>query len=320
MADVPFNRDVYDLCYQRSRRRFVGLLDDAEEQQRGKARLEKINNLRRLLDHLSRDLRRVLERRDALIFCLHFLNCVYDPSSNELRTPISSPSDNKALPRKRPDSSDEEVVLRARLESATSFQFANKIMIGSLKQLGDVVRLQQVENARYPEEPRLFFRAHGPESYTFYDSDVGFCCPRWLRERDFDKPSEQDFWHHVNGKCEQFESPYISMSESPWRILNYVRAINSAEVFIIDARLLSATRIQNEPTTTIANRHGFQYRGNSSNRANYITDTHWVARFWIPADCIIRKMSFLRFQKVCKAKGILKGTYQPNAYAAQSAG
>lgn len=101
------------------------------------------------------------------------------------------------------------------------------------------------------------------------------------------------------------------MTSSPTRALNLVPngETKSANVFVIDAELLWMTSIQVERTTEVANRHGIIYKGPGLyGRAHYITDTHWVAQYWIPVDCIVRRMTFDRFQETCNKNGIFRDT------------
>lgn len=102
------------------------------------------------------------------------------------------------------------------------------------------------------------------------------------------------------------KTPYISMTESPWRVLRFAQYMPSAEVFLIDFDRLRATQIRIESTTQIANQLDVQYKGPGDNRINFITGSHWVAQHWIPADCIIKKIPLCQFEKVCHDKGIYR--------------
>ena len=61
-----------------------------------------------------------------------------------------------------------------------------------------------------------------------------------------------------------------------------------------------------EPTTHLADRWGIKYKGQG--RLHYVTGSHWLARFWIPAECIIRKVSFPDFKVACLTAGIVSGS------------
>lgn len=310
MGEPDLPRDVYDLYYQRSSDKFWRDLGWTE-QQVADSRTRRIE-----LDHLSNELRPILEKRDALILCLHFLTCTiqkYIPFSFET---ISYFPCTRMLTPSRQDGDNEVEELRTRLDAARRDRLLEVLLVRSLAHVSELARDSHISLSAYTG-PQLLYRVHQTHSHTFYDKDVGFCCPRWLRYRDFDKPTGQDFYHHANGHQESqeaqgtFETPYISMTSSPRRALNLVQddEMHSADIFIIDAQKLRDMSIRFEPTTAIADRDGIPYTGaGSSRRAHYITKTHWVARYWIPADCIVKRIPFLHFQRVCNSNLIFRGT------------
>lgn len=313
---MTFPRDIYDLYYQRSDLKLVGFEDGTGTDWTKQLQVMDVRKSRQHLNHLSKKVRSILEKRDALIFCQHFLTCALAAWPNGLTSPTSLPS-TTALPVARPDTDDEATELRRRLSSAERDQFLEHVMVQSLKQLGDAVRLRcrKEWDISWFEGPPLLYRVHRPGSHTFYDQDVGFCCPRWLRERNFDVPSVRDFCHHADGDrvssktLRAFETPYISMTASPFRVLRLMQheETSSADVFVIDAERLWATNVHFEQTTAMADRYGVAWtRG--YDRAHYITPTHWVAQYWIPADCIVRKVPFHQFQELCHSKEIFRGT------------
>lgn len=300
MAAYHFPRDIYDLYYGRSKQQQYVRFPD------GQARNKR-------LDDLSRLIRQILEKRDALVFCQNFLTCVLE-SRPHLLTGIDNSVWADALPPSRPDTDTEEEELRARLHSLARDGLLQSMQIQTLKQLGETVRQRRWEDASWYEGPHLLYRVHHPESYTFYHQDVGFCCPKWLVDRNFDKPSEEDFRRHVNGDIISskggFETPYISMTGSPSRALNLVPydQMSSSDVFVIYAERLWATSIPFERTTSIADRYGIKYRGPRGIRmAEYVTKTHWVAQYWIPDDCIVVRVPFGQFEAICRSRGIFRG-------------
>lgn len=308
MTEATFPRDFYDLCYHRSDLKYVGFGDGTD---RTKQQVADVQKSREHLDHLSKEIRRILEKRDALISCQHFLACALSGRMGDFTRRIGLPTAT-ALPR-RSDTKDEAIELQSRLDSTKRENFSENVLIQSLAQLGHAVRLRFREK-RDPlcsESPDLLYRVHYLDSHTFYDKDVGFCCPRWLRQRIFSEPSTEDFRNHCDGKEQSFQSPYISMTESPCRVLCLGQGKGYAEVFLIDFERLRATKIKAESTTYIAKRLNIQYKGSGDNRVHFITDSHWVAQYWIPADCILKKVSFCQFQKICNNKRICSGMETP---------
>jgi hypothetical protein len=197
-----------------------------------------------------------------------------------------------ALP--RPDAEDEEEVIRRRLAAAQE-DFKDKIMAQSLKCVGKLVAQSQ-GYASWHDEPRVFYRVTHERSHTFFDKDIGFCCYRWVRQRNFTPPSCQDFKDHMEGK--DFNSPYISLTESPCHALRYGNGNNGTAVYVIDAVRLRATKIHTEQSTVLATEFGVP-SARQQGATPYITKTQWLAEFWVPAECIVKELSMDRFKEIC---------------------
>lgn len=193
MCEPNLRRDVYDLCYSRLRVidrtwRHIGWTEQQVADSRSR---------RRALDLLSMELLVILERRDALVFCQHFLTCFIEawpmsdsPNINNLPS-ATAPSPS------RPDTEDEVTELRARLSAAKRDIFLEYVLAQNVKQLCKDIRIRNMSSFLY-KGPRFLYRVYRLKSHTFYSENVGFCCPRWLRQRRFDEPSIQDFYHHAN--------------------------------------------------------------------------------------------------------------------------
>lgn len=304
-----------------SRRDFEALFDGHDREVPEVAYLwNKVQHLLRL----HRALQRIAAKREILRLCVNVLIRVLQTSSLPPLTGLALDglAEVTALPWNwlPPDDDDDDDTdddlqeLPALFSSAMRLETVDHTKIQPLRFLVDLVRRFGRKDGGHFEGPRLLYRVHRPNSHTLYHEDAGFCCARWDRGRGvLCEPSEWDFFHHASGhrltSNGVFKSPYISMTSSPTRALNLVPddEVHSAEVFLIDSKLLWETSIQVERTTDIANRHGIPYRGLDS-RAHYITDTHWVALHWIPADCIVKRMRFDQFREVCSTNAIFRGT------------
>lgn len=309
MAESTFSYVAYDL----NDRREFDAFGENDDWAKLNLKVAETLNRHRLFDRLGKEVDRIVQKQNAITSCLDFLICNIKTLLWQdwlaYRDRLTT-----ALPQRRPDIIDEVQKFLAHNYSDRRNQCLFRAQILDLNQLRHIVRSRRWEGASWFEGPHLLYRVHGPNSHTFYDEDVGLCCPRWLREPGFDEPSKQAFYHHVNGDRAlidgAFETPYISMTGSPLRALNFVRPeeMSSSDILVIYSERLWATNIRFERTTTIADRYGIKYRGPTANRAHYITKTHWVAEYWIPADCIIMRMPFRQFQAVCSSKGIFRGT------------
>ncbi|KAI0530404.1 hypothetical protein GGR58DRAFT_508461 [Xylaria digitata] len=296
MADDKFERDIYDLNYERNSLPVPYSDQDGEMVSTPETEaVRKVNRRRARFNKTSKDLRHELERKDAFFLYLHFLMCSLDPALDKAN--IAMP---RTLALARPDTENEEEIIRARLAAARD-DFMDGIRAASLKFIGKLVAQIQGYIPRH-EEPRLFYRVSHAGSYTFFDNDVGFCCARWLQERDFGDPSRQDFIDHMEEKKRPFASPYISLTESPYRALRFGRGKIPTEVFIIDAVRLRAKKVHTERTTILASRYEIPYKG--PDRTPYITESHWLAQFWVPADCIVKRVPFYQFKEVCEENEI----------------
>ncbi|ROW00035.1 hypothetical protein VPNG_08349 [Cytospora leucostoma] len=278
MDDRPLRRDIYDLNYERSIREKLLFGDSSDElteeardqkekalgmepepgkrelsgsndEQRGQPQNKKgisdadftaMNKRSRSLNHLSKELRRLLEKKDAIVICLFTLSRSLEPAPDRETNTILPPG---RLYPNRPDGIWEEENLRARLKAAQE-DLAVKLMAESLRGIGRFVSQSQ-SHEPWQEGPseNLFYRVTRVQSHTFYADDIGFCCGRWLRKWDFREPSEQDLIEHVGGI--NFESPYISLTESPYRALRLVpngfERYKGFKVMIIDATILRAS-------------------------------------------------------------------------------
>lgn len=310
---------MFDLCYrlERNSQHHAGF---GKETDWTKEQVADLQSRDQELDEMRKVIRYMIDKRDALKFCQRFLTCVLKTRPNRLTTVLDNLPDVAFLPQSRTDRDREHEAkgLPARLLAEARDRLLIHIQVRMLKELSDDVRMIQQAGAFRYEGPRLLYRVHRPGSHTFFDEDVGFCCPRWIRERNFMKPSKQDFYRHVNGEQASsegtFETPYISMTGSPLRVLKLVQPdeMLSSHVSVISGEHLWAMNIHFERTTAIADQNDIIYTGpRGYDRAHYITETHWVARYWIPADCIMMRMPFLQFKEVCKRKRISGGTACP---------
>lgn len=304
-------RDCYDLCYNRPRR---SKWANEEEIEGKKAKREQVDERRRRLNSISEDLRNVLQMKDALISGVNF-------ATQNLQEPRDSTTElQKRLPcPRRSDIDFEEEVINARLASALRDPSIN-ILINSLERINQDILRSSVDSTRTPQkptvqEPTVFYRFSNESSQTFYDVHLGLFSQRGLLDHDFSEPLEYEFRAHVDGD-RSLKSPYISLTTDPGRAMKIGRhKVTHAprglhhEVYQIDAAKLRRVKIDTESTTDPATRWRIVYTG-QGNRLHYVTDSHWLAWFWIPTECIIGKLPFSEFGKLCEKHGIINSMYQ----------
>jgi hypothetical protein len=261
-------------------------------------RQEDLNERRYRLNRISKDLCKVLQRNHALISCISFATHLLPPAAESIAPPEIA---KRSLAPGRPDTDFEEEVTRARLATAHD-DFSTRILIDSLKRVNQVILQIIVNSSTTSQEPTVFYRVTHASSHTFYDADLGFCCAKWLQDHGFHEPSKDEFCAHV-GEGKEFESPYISLTDDPGRAFKFGQYLSDQHIFVIDATKLQQMNIHIEPTTVLAERWRIKYKG--SDRLHYVTGSHWLARFWIPAECIVQKVSFLDFKEACITSGIV---------------
>lgn len=94
------------------------------------------------LNTLSKTMRNSLRKKDAFTISFKFLNCAIETPMHESVYAAMHSTAAKALP-SRPDSDQEEELLKARLKWSKTDPIADKVLGHSLQLLGDLVRLKQ---------------------------------------------------------------------------------------------------------------------------------------------------------------------------------
>lgn len=319
-------RDCYDLCTRPIIK--VRRVRVEESQDEMEARTKE-NERSRSLAEISNTLREVLNKNDILVSGINLgthrlLQAADDTASLALRTrPLASGPG-------RPNTDFDEAVIRSRLVSAT---YLAEVLVDSLKQINEAILQSSINSARPSqkptvEEPTVFYRVCLKNSYTSHNVDLGFWSARGLPDHDFHKPSDYEFQTHTGGhhhladpddKCGgiTFNSPYISLTTDPGRAFNIGQRNKRNrlgglhhEVYHIDAAKLRKMKIVTERTTDLATQWDIPYLGSGADRLEYVTDSHWLARFWIPAECIIGKIPFSDFEELCTEHGVVNSMYQ----------
>lgn len=308
MGSEHYLRDCYDLCDSRGR---FQVFADGEESQDAREARKKDSERTGNLNEISKTLYQALKKNDALVSGISFGTHRLVQATNDIKLPERP----IASVLSRPDTDVEEAVVSARLDSACHLE---KVLADSLKHINLAILRSNIDPPRTPQkptiqEPTVFYRYSNRTSQALYDIHLGLFSQRGLLDHDFNEPLEYEFRAHVDDKRGRFKSPYISLTTDPGRALKIgnlkmTHAPHSAsphEVYQIDVAKLRRMKIDIEPTTDKADRWHIDYSRDGKNRLPYVTDTHWVAQFWIPAECIIGKLPFEDFEALCKENGII---------------
>lgn len=316
MAQYIFVRDEFDLCT--SRPRLAHIVDEDPEIERKK---DESNERHKLLNGDSRTLQRDLRKNRILEHCEQFAAYLLDnPRTDELPE-VSVSTSSRSFP-SRPDASNEEAILQSRKISA---QESQKRLSFVLKQInGHILThcgIHGLETTVERDEPKFFYRLTHEESYTLYDWDFGFICGKWRSASGpfFNPPTGENFWNHMSGQ--KTPTPYISMTESPGRLWNIIQAVKRKEgeekrvlnpaIAIIDASKLRRMGIDFTRSTDLGARFANSRPRNDTATTYYITWSQWLARFWIPKECIVKTISLDDFINACKEYKILNSECSP---------
>ncbi|OBT65907.1 hypothetical protein VE03_05443 [Pseudogymnoascus sp. 23342-1-I1] len=314
MDSHSHRRDCYDLsCSRRRIRRFAGV----EKSQETIEARDKENERRSNLCEMSKTLRQALQKNEALVSGINFGTHHLLQAASDAALP-ALPKRRVEFDLSRPDTAIEKAVIRARLTAANHLA---AVLVDSLKQINQAILQTNIKSAGPSQkpaagEPTVFYRVCHETSYTSHDVDLGFWSARGLPDHDFLEPLDSEFRAHISGDHRYIDpdnkpetiplkSPYISLTTDPGRALNIGQCHKKNElggsqhvVYQIDAAKLRSMKIDIEPTTVIADRWGIVYTG-QGDRLHFVTDSHWVAKFWIPAECIIGKLAFAKFEDLC---------------------
>ena len=322
-------RDCYDLC---TRRIIKGWRVDVEESQDVVEARTKENERSSSLVKISKTLRGVLKKNDALVSGINLgTHRLQQAADNTTSPPL--PERPLAPGPSRPNTDFDDAVNRSRLDSAS---YLAEVLVDSLKQINQAILRSSINSARPSQKPTVqesavFYRVSRETSYTSHDVNLGFWSARGLPDHDFRGPFDYEFRAHVDGqqnlggselrahmdgeqnltkpyeKRGQFKSPYISLTSDPGFACEY-GAYDGRLVYEIDAAKLRLMKVHIESTPDIARGWRIRFTGPDDGRQRYVTDTHWLARFWIPAECM-RAHSFTEFRAKCVKAGFVDGMF-----------
>ncbi|KFY35236.1 hypothetical protein V494_06089 [Pseudogymnoascus sp. VKM F-4513 (FW-928)] len=280
-------RDGYDLCYKRE---LIGPPTEIESLPQ-RVHRKAISRQLRALDTLSLALRFTLQRNDSLISAISI-------AAHHLSHSAASPLPLRPhLPPRpsRPDTNTERDAIYSRHVAA---QHTMRILSGSLKQLNVALLRIPLDPAHSPlaldqttKWPRTFYLITHSLSPTPYDSDLGFYSARGLPRHDFRAPSDTELESHRGrvGNNENraskvvhgFQTPFIPLYTNASWAYNFASPMSGVRIHVIDSLRLQQLGVVVEPCP----RDG----GEAS----------WVARFWVPVECVGKRCGFGEFVRTC---------------------
>ena len=141
-----------------------------------------------------------------------------------------------------------------------------------------------------------------------YDVSTGIKCSGWREySTRFPQVTRKQVLDHMNAREEP--SPFISMTDSPARLVNFgANRWHLTRVATINATKMERIGIRYSRTTQMAEKFGLGSKSNAEpDGAKYLNSAHWLAQFWIPAECIERVMEWGDFMRVCRRESIVSG-------------
>lgn len=169
-------------------------------------------------------------------------------------------------------------------------------------------RVQVNRDCPVCQDHGIFFRVFSCDPNSPYDVSTGIKCSGWREySTRFPAVTRKQVLDHMNAMGEP--SPFISMTDSPARLVNFrANRWDLTKVAVINATKMERIGIRHSRTTQLAGKFGFGSKSNAEpNGAKYLNSAHWLAQFWIPAECIERVMEWGDFMSVCRRESIVNG-------------
>jgi hypothetical protein len=176
-----------------------------------------------------------------------------------------------------------------------------------------------------PDTPSLLLRYATSDTAAPYDQDLGIFSTMLRSGSKIKLCSDSDGLKAHFAKNNKTPTVWISLSESPGRLINIIRPWlpsrrdptsksdgqpgvdfsrweeDSSRVIIIDPVKLRAFGTFFARTTELAAKYNLKNRSRlHHDGVDYVTDTHWLAKGWIPKECIVNDVPAKQFVQVCQ--------------------
>ncbi|KFX97218.1 hypothetical protein V490_02911 [Pseudogymnoascus sp. VKM F-3557] len=248
------------------------------------------------INHIIKGPVKIMQINESLISAIEL-------GTRHLREPHDSTTLAEHPHAEDPDADVEDLLLHPLDVSSLRFPTINSIttLLTRLRRINLALLRRPAPPA--PGGPSVFYRVTTPETHTSHDPRLGIWSARGLPDHDFNEPSEDDFTDHVTGR--KLKSPYISLRSDPGLASQRGnKRSGKLLVYEIDAEKMRQMGVCVEATTDLARRWGITWRGFSFWTCDYIASDKWLARFWIPVECV-RVHSYEEFRDKCIEAGFI---------------
>ncbi|KAH7010653.1 uncharacterized protein B0I36DRAFT_58046 [Microdochium trichocladiopsis] len=152
------------------------------------------------------------------------------------------------------------------------------------------------------EEYLPFYRYQTRQLKTKFRPGAGLFCSglKSMRETE-DVYTSKQVINHI--EYTRAGSPFISVSDSPWRIHNIIRkdrkrVYHGGHVVVIAPANLRKLQISFARSTQLVEQIGEKpYCKENPNGVHYTTPSHWLVQGWIPEACIVTRLTLEEFEE-----------------------
>lgn len=313
----PVERDQYGLRSSTASKYVPRYADNSEE---GRKEAERVEKQWKSLMGETKKLREALNLTHFVSVSLEKMSCLLEPepSYHALFTalpPLCYPKEgqNKLENLKR-EQREVERTLRYVTEQ-------NSFLTCLLRRINSAVLTSNNRTLVALDDPDDAFenpfyryhrrRCHMTPSESVRRQHIGILCPGWTKGASAGlEMAQEHVVHHLNDSDTSFP-PFISVSDSPGRIHNIMKAdmgrrANSATILVISRQKLKKMNVNFQKSTDLVQMFGLKtYCASRPNGVHYATESHWMALRWIPAECIVGTMDTECFEAFCVSHGVV---------------
>ena len=148
--------------------------------------------------------------------------------------------------------------------------------------------------------PQIFYRLHNSPKGSYFDPELGILCPGWRKHASAHSPiAKEHVIQHL--RAEQTSPPFISVHDSPARIINLSKCVDFSEWRKTRILVISFDKLQKIGSWC---RRSTEIPG-IPNGVPYVTDSHWLIHRWVPLECIVTELWLDHFVSFCEGIGIV---------------
>lgn len=292
------------------------------------SRVEERNHLRTRLKETTQELRDALHRNHFALQCLdsitRYITHVGQPDQQASPRPLVRFPERKGdeVFRLRQEINEvERRLLDVQEQKNSLFQTLRrltKFVVSGPQAISDPTahpdgdqRSVSCEHGVEKDSPRILYRLQNDSKASDYNNELGICCPGWKKYSSADSPiAKGHVIQHL--RDEKTSPPFISVHESPARIINLRKCVAFSEISTTKVLVINFNKLQKlgswcrRSTEVVEELDISKYNRSCPDGVQYVIDSHWLIHRWVPQECIETEMRFDDFRSFCKGIGIVE--------------